>query len=565
MKAIEASPQSIATILWGHEFVIPEYQRRYSWDAEDCEKLWDDLSCFFDKELDKTDSEQEKYFLGSIVVYPNEKNGKIWEVIDGQQRLTTLLILIKALSEKLSTDSSLQKMLYKKNPQTWDPEIDKPRLESEVQGQIDKESLHAILTGKFDSLGEKNIFRSNYEQLKNLLDKWWQQKTTGARTEIIKMLQDNVVMLPIECASADDALYLFETINDRGKPLGDADIFKAKIYKAVAEKDRKEFIKRWDMLGKHDEETYKRMFRIYMHVSRAQKNDSGKEINLREYIISHHLKGGLSSNWHDIMETLEKCCWVEYNNTSDNKDTNAEENIYWNILYEYSNIYWHYPLHVFLDKYMERQGEQFVLPSVIHDAYVKLMKNTVRYFFIKTIVHNSANAVKDTAYKVCADIFHKRDYVAQYRKNITELDMKLFNYKLKDFDLGRCKKGIILLNASLNPSQSREDYGNFLLNSKVDIEHILPKKWNDYGEWDAESHKNYIDTFGNLMPLEKKRNIAASNEFFSRKQKEYKNSKVQDARDLANKKPPHWYPEDVEQRQKESVKRLKKFFAEFEE
>ena len=566
MKAIEASPQSIATILRGHEFIIPEYQRDYSWGEDECTKLWDDLSSFFEKTLDKGNKEQEKYFLGSIVVYPNKKNDNIWEVIDGQQRLTTLLMLIKVLSERASTYTILQKMIYKENPETGDIQLDKPRLESYVQGKIDGKndgkndriSLCAILSGNSDDLKKDNIFRSNYEKLNQLLDNWWEQELkVEQRKKIINILQNNVVMLPIKCETEDNALCLFETINDRGKPLCDVDIFKAKIYTSVPHVNRNEFIDRWNAI----ESDREWIFRIYMNILKAEQGVIDRKNNTREYILENLLgnKNKIADGWRNIMKTIELLDYVIMNSTSNNPNTIAKENIYWGILGKYPNNNWCFPFYVFLYKHMKNQ----TLPEEKHKEYIDLLENTTRYFLIKGVVHNALESVRDTTYRVCTAIFKGENYADLYKNNAKD-DMSDFCKKLEESDLRRYDKSMVLLNSSLTPNQNPGHYGKMISN-KYHIEHILPKNFNHYDKWTEKSHEQYIDKIGNLMPLEMKLNINASNEFFLRKQAKYEESGVQDALNLANKKPPHWYPEDVEQRQKESVKRLKKFFAEFEE
>ena len=81
------------------DFLIPDYQRPYAWEEGQCQTLWDDIFTFAfpDNNSDKFDSNEE-YFLGSIVTFENDNNKK--EVIDGQQRLTTLMLLLRAFYAK---------------------------------------------------------------------------------------------------------------------------------------------------------------------------------------------------------------------------------------------------------------------------------------------------------------------------------------------------------------------------------------------------------------------------------------------------------------------------------
>jgi len=553
MKAIEGSPKCIGDIFKTYEFEIPEFQRPYSWGRDECEQLCQDLFGFLGEQAGS-----EKYFLGCIVVYPKSENSNMLRVIDGQQRLTTLLMLLHLIFQKMTDHTILEKMIYKTDLQTGDAEIGNPRIESLVLGRKDRNSLQKVLSGDIMELDEKDQFHFNYKCMEDFLDKWWRDKSAEQCKKITGVLQHNIMMLPIQCTNEDDALTLFQIINDRGKSLDDSDIFKAQIYNAVSDGDRREFINRWDKMEGHES-----LFRVYMYISRAEKNDTGTEIRLRKYMLENHLKDRdtLAQNYGTIMESLETCYWrMSNNNSSDNKKISAEENIYWGILASYPNVYWQYPLYVFLDRYMQRKDAGFCLSAEQSEEYVRLMRETVRYCLIRGVVYNRVNAIKDTIFKVCAAICKGTDYADAYRKNTSQEDIEKFYQSLEDSSYGkRYRKGLVLLNSFLNSRQNLEDYGTSL-QGKWHIEHILPREYNHYDKWSDNQHEKSIDKIGNLMPLEQKINIKAGNEFFSRKKKEYKKSKFQDALDLAQKNSEHWYPEDLEKRHTEAIERLREFF-----
>ena len=79
------------------DFLIPDYQRPYAWGEKECQTLWDDLFLFAfpDNDCDKFKSDSDEYFLGPIVTFKND-DGKL-EIIDGQQRLTTLMQRLRPL------------------------------------------------------------------------------------------------------------------------------------------------------------------------------------------------------------------------------------------------------------------------------------------------------------------------------------------------------------------------------------------------------------------------------------------------------------------------------------
>ncbi|RRJ16298.1 DUF262 domain-containing protein [Lachnoanaerobaculum orale] len=539
MKTITAKPEDIRTI-FSREYQIPMFQREYSWEQEQCETLWDDL-IYFHNEKDKKD----KYFLGNIVVHPIDESEK-FSVIDGQQRLTTLLLLIRALFDNAGTVKALEECLKIKDKLSSEL-TNNIRLNSDVIENDKKNLEKIILEGRCDD--ENSRLYINYDMFKKKISDWKQGKTSDELNKLILTFLDNVVLLPILCETEDDALNIFETINNRGLSLSDADIFKSKLYAGIESSKRSEFIDEWNEL--YDQED---LFRILMYICRAQENDISREKGLRSYFSS---KTGRLQNPGDVMASLKKI-----NAIIDTK-TGIYNDSLWNILENYPNQYWRYPLYVFLHKYLiwKKDGELY-LPEEYYEEYKKLVMLTTAYYFVKGVVYNSVNTVKDTTFKVCAKIENNDDYLSEYIDNMGN-DLKIFYDKLKSADLGRCKRGIILLSGFLNESQSVEDFYDLILNSNIEIEHILPRKWSDNNDWDEQEAKEVMETLGNLAPFEKKLNISASNEFFKKKKNAYKESRFADIQDLV--KLDKWDYDEVKIREKNIISRIKSFIKEVSE
>ena len=536
MKTITAKPEDIRTI-FSREYQIPMFQREYSWEQEQCETLWDDLIDFHN-ENDKKD----KYFLGNIVVHPIDENEK-FSVIDGQQRLTTLLLLIRALFDNAGTVKALEECLKTKDKLSSEL-TNNIRLNSDVIENDKKNLEQIILQGHCDDKNSRLYI--NYDMFKNKISDWKQGKTSDELNKLILTFLDNVVLLPILCETEDDALNIFETINNRGLSLSDADIFKSKLYAGIDSSKRGEFIDEWNDLDDQED-----LFRILMYICRAQENDISREKGLRSYFS---FKTGRLQNTGNVMASLKKI-----NAIIDTK-TGIYNDSLWNILESYPNQYWRYPLYVFLHKYLiwKKDGELF-LPEEHYEEYKKLVMLTTAYYFIKGVVYNSVNTVKDTTFKVCAKIEHCDNYLSEYIENMRN-DLKTFYNNLESADLGRCKRGIILLSGFLNESQSVEDFYDLILNSNIEIEHILPRKWSDNNDWDEQKAKEVMETLGNLAPFEKKLNISASNEFFKKKKKAYKESKFADIKDLS--KLDKWDYNEVKLREKNIISRIKSFIKE---
>ncbi|WP_334090517.1 DUF262 domain-containing protein, partial [Helicobacter typhlonius] len=145
--------KSVLKYLSENKFLIPMYQRPYTWEEEQCEQLWNDIVGFFDNEERQQDDE---YFLGSVVMY--KQDGK-QNIIDGQQRTTTLSLLLKALYDKASKDKSeeIKELITNLESCLWDTDdisgkVDygNPHLQSDVAGDEDKAMLESILCNTYE-------------------------------------------------------------------------------------------------------------------------------------------------------------------------------------------------------------------------------------------------------------------------------------------------------------------------------------------------------------------------------------------------------------------------------
>jgi hypothetical protein len=269
------------------DYLIPDYQRPYAWEETECQTLWDDLFAFAIPEDDTSLFKREdKYYLGPIVTFKNE--GGKQEIIDGQQRLTTLLLLLRAFYERSSNqkDSETKSMRKMIEQCIWKTdEFDKPdqnalKIDSEVATDEDKgEFLEILKSGKADD-GFKSRYAENYRFFEKKIDEFVNKLPDFFKYLPVRIL-NNCILLPIEAENQDTALQIFFTLNDRGKPLSDADIFKAQFYKHYSAMGQKEaFIDRWNKLADFASATFKEiasespmveLFTRYMYYLRAMQ------------------------------------------------------------------------------------------------------------------------------------------------------------------------------------------------------------------------------------------------------------------------------------------------------
>ncbi len=509
MRAVQATPKTIQKVFQEDKYVIPPFQRRYSWNEEESMKLFDDITDFLDEHTDDNDN----YYLGNMVVYPGASKNS-WVVVDGQQRLTTLLLLLRAIFSKAHTATALEECWKRRDPFTGRM-INELKVESQVI-EGDKNDLEAIILNG-DNQG-KGKLKQNYRRLEKALDDYFHGKEAKEIETFILRVLTGIVLLPIECDSQDDALIIFNTLNNRGLPLSDADIFKADLYQYTkGEKENNELITRWNSL-----ENVNDLFRTWMHIVRAEEKITEKEIAQRKFF---ERKSVLLSDWRSALDILEGLSSWGYEGDIPLKTENM---MY--LLYDIPHVYCWYPISVFWHKHACLIDGEAILPSDKVGELDTLVTRTVKFYFLYAVAYNSVNRIKDATYHVNAAISHGEEYLPLYRKDYNEVYSD-FKRKIEERRYGKSRTGLVSLLSVLNPKQ---DHDNLYELAKWEVEHILPRRggYNNYNGWSEEQYMNEIDSLGNLVMLEKPLNIRASNEFFRKKCEIYKQSVIQDARDL---------------------------------
>lgn len=215
------------------DFLIPDYQRPYAWGEDKCATLWDDLFSFAfpNDDCDAFDSAADEYFLGPIVTFKNDASQL--EIIDGQQRLTTIMLLLRAFYDKFANMKDKQSVKVResiagcvwKTDEFDESDMDALKIDSEVASDADKGEFLDILRHGSVAAGARSAYARNYA--------FFARKMAEMASEWPTYI----------------ALRIFSTLNDRGLPLADADIFKSQFYKHFSAEGRKdEFVARWKRL-----------------------------------------------------------------------------------------------------------------------------------------------------------------------------------------------------------------------------------------------------------------------------------------------------------------------------
>ncbi len=545
--SIEVQKQSVKQLLESgkaHPFVIPEYQRPYAWSDDQVITLFEDLWDFASSQ--EGEETQGTYFLGTVVSYENE-NGE-QEIIDGQQRITSLFLLLRAIYTKLQAADTKSKeavnfinqiepAIWRTNKLTGEVDYSNILLESRVVNNEGNSILRDILKEGKTVDGAKDNYSKNYNKFLELYEKASQDNPLIIY-EFIYSVLNQAILLPITADTQDTALTIFSTLNDRGLPLSDADIFKAKIYGQLPAEKKSEFIDEWKELDDKAEyagESIQSLFYYYMFYLRAvEKDDKSTTPGLRKYYagagnkFSKLFDDNLLSNLKKILniwlvvnkkETVEGEAWTE------NKDIQK----ILDALNSYPNEFWKYPVIVYYLQHSDAEDFEKNFLKFCRKLFADLLSV---YLEIPTI-----NAVKSAILKLDVSIIGSSKPSFEFRT----VDSQVLADRIKNPHRNAVR---MLLKIMAYEEQDE------VLPDKWEIEHILPQKWqaNYLLNLNDDIIKEKIEHIGNKIPFEKKLNIVAGNGYFGKKKKQYEESGIVITKNMSKLDSDDWNLDNIAER-----------------
>lgn len=509
---IDVDEQTVEQFLKGGStiLVVPDYQRPYSWENGQLEDFWDDLDV-----LDPEDI----HFIGSIVFISESHipgNFNKLEVVDGQQRLTTISILMKAIQNKYI---ELGEVDYAKSLDGYFySEVHRRGRQIKLQpGKIDREAFENLINDNIDRIKDTYIGDA-YDFFKNKLE------TVEQLHEIFDKIVYRLSFVTIVTDSDKSAYRLFETLNDRGLDLSAVDLVKNHLLRQASEKSLNldEIKNLWEGIIDNLEDIDKvRYFRQYLL--------SSKIIEIRGKVT----KEGLYDKFSDILKNIDDIpSFIEdikkqsllynkiVNSSSDNFNRSEDEEI--NIhLRNIEAIKASTSYTLLLRAFVELKRPEDI---------IKLLELVETFAIRRNIVGTSTSDLDLIYNKLAIDSF--KDGVESYTfiKDYLEKNMPKdfeFESKFKVAQLQQNNQTKYILDR-LEGEFGAGNRGKKVNNSfSVHIEHIAPQTmkdpslWNGFADLNSVEQKEYITSIGNLTLLEKKPNIKASNSSFEKKKEFY--------------------------------------------
>ncbi len=522
-------------------YQIPIYQRPYQWTEENCEKLLDDLLSSYEcyKESD--------YFCGSLVLIAidtdSETNAKTYDVVDGQQRLSTFILLAKVLvtlyDKDLNENCKVSRDFLEKSLGDTDGEKRK-RLIFNTIGLNAKDDFQDALNffddldaskGKNSKSNAPSKGKNSYLKNAICLINYLREKEIADINAFIRWLYFKVIFIKTTCSNISMALRIFSVLNARGLPLHAIDVFKVELLKKLAkEKDQEEFVSRWNALRQKCSENESKF---------PKRKENKREKNAAEILFSwyltylHPVTSGknMEERLADQFERLNKTP-LEYL-----KGVEDFYNAYCWVLEMQDR-------HAHLLSYLASDFWRVILcTSLLHrysESEIQTLKELLVKFYYQNWVAEQKEPKKQTSCNIIKALKEKKNIddiisiVKQYLdgNKITQN----FREKLKDDHLyekhKRASKNswlrpiLILVEyfMSDDPRPKRIEKDNF------HVEHILPQNPDPSSQWvkdfSEEERELYTHSLANLTLLGGKKNSQASNLDFKDKKKIYMGEEI---------------------------------------
>ena len=423
------------------DFLIPDYQRPYAWQITECQTLWEDTFSFAIPENDYQKFKSgDEYFLGPIVTFKNS-DGKL-EIIDGQQRLTTLMLLLRALythylvaqdAQTVKTREEIAKCIWKTD-EFSNPIMDQLKIDSQVAtDEVKDEFLTILLKGEAPESMKSN-YAINYRffqgKIKELIN-----KMPSSFMYYPVRLMNNCILLPIEAESQDTALTIFSTLNNRGLPLSDADIFKAQFYKYYTKKGTKDnFVQRWSKLNTLCEKIFHpitgtpmdELFTKYMYYERAkQRIDSSTTEALRKFYGKDDYAILKNDTTFQNLEDLAKFWEDVYTQNEDRFSQDILRKLY--VLCYAPNSMWGYVLSVY---YMRNRQQDGLLEE---EPLAIFLDKITAFIWSYAITNPGVNSLRTPIYAEMINIIDGKSVeFEKFKFDKTSLSTSFGNYEFRN-------------------------------------------------------------------------------------------------------------------------------------
>lgn len=578
-------------------FVIPEYQRGYSWNYVQCDKLWQDIESFI--ESDK----KEPYFFGTIIADCSVSNEI--SLIDGQQRTTTFLLLLKALLLRLqevlptmkqdgdsvrlanAIDGKINKIidiLYKTDDEDrfdlindWTAVKDIVLLENRSINELYKDDFQKIIESetfreaefrchKFAKKQKDNKYTNFFRNFKFFYLKLGAYKESQLNV-FAKTFLSECQIIEIRSWQTEQAITMFNSLNSTGLPLADADIISAQLYSYAGE-EKDKYMDLWGSIkSKANELSARKIIDIdsvlqqYMYMRRAVDRVYMKESGMPDVTTPGLRRYYTIDNKELLREPFALC------------EQFLKITLIWDAIKDYPSIKVLLKFNENAKLYLISYLMRFDVDNITEERILKVVECLLRLFTILELVDSGYSSSNFKTFLFGEDIklvdatIPEDEIVRDFNEHIQKKwDIDDIQNSLMEYD----KNILVFLNEYL---YAKEKGKTFVLADNVNVEHIMPASGHniesirmDAGIATKEDFKSIVNQLGNKILLEEDINKSISNEWFKAKKQSsvksktgYKDSEYNIALDLVNYPSDTWTVNDISVATEKVVERISTF------
>jgi hypothetical protein len=519
MPAPISAQQRPIGLFFGGEYVfkIPGYQRPYAWTRDQASELFEDLKAALeDGGKDKPIEELGPYFLGSMVLIKAEERPEA-DVVDGQQRLTTLVLLLSAIRETLDGEEvdGITTLIYQKgnaimgHPDRFRLEL-RPRDKEFFQTYVQREGGITELVEQEGLLSDSQI---NLKHNAALFLKLLEDMERGQRVRLAQYLLKRCYLVAVSTPDLDSAFRIFSVLNSRGLNLEATDILKAEIIGAIPEAQRDDYTEKWEGMEEDlGREGYQELISQIRTVYRKAKPKGTLLKEFKEHVGAKYMAKQLVD---DVIEPMaESYIMLRKAGYVSTKGAEAVNGMLaW--LNKLEFVDWLQPALAFSVRHKNN--------SVAMGAFFKDLE---RLAYGLLLMKSSPNERVERFSRLTSAIEAEENLSA--KKSPLQLSRpeqeRVYNALRGAFydDFAARARTLVLvrLDALLTSGGATYDY------PVISVEHVLPQTVREQSEWmewipDEGDRLTRVHQLGNLALLTRKKNSAASNYDFERKKSAY--------------------------------------------
>jgi len=513
-------------------YLVPDYQREYVWEEVQVEQLIEDIHAEFSSD----NGHNREYFIGSIVVCL--KPAGVFEMIDGQQRMTTAYLFLCAVRDHMNEHrlNAIQELEQKIATAGIDESgRDVFRYRVELQYEDSAEVLRRIAEGsdgleQLPSTRSVVNIRNAYELLRAFLDREFATDEQSLR-RFYSYFMTKVKLVRIEAPSVAHALKIFETINDRGIGLDSMDLLKNLMFMKAAptefDKLKREWKKLIDTLHKAREKPL-RFLRYFIFAT--YDVDRLRQDEIYAWFVKNEERCGYENDPVGFVRTLLEVA-RDYVQFLKGKDASGQPNRYLENLRYLSGAARQHLILLLAARHLDTESMTQLCRNVENLFFAYLItREPTREFERKFAQWTSELRSVDNATDL--EAFLSRRFEPELRELSERFDLALETLDAKSIQKYRMRYLIGKLAQHANelayPGETGQTRLDAFINSALDIEHILPQRPSSGAlqEFDKpDEADSWIQRLGNITLIEKTLNAALGNKPFSQKKEVYPRSK----------------------------------------